>query len=45
MHREFIRTWTQKKTTAATDRLIVREIKSNQRLSAHKLKAEIEAEL
>ena len=35
----------KRKTTAARDRLIVRKIKSNRRLSAHKVKAEIESEL
>ena len=35
----------KRKTTAATDRLIVYKIKSNRRLSAHKVKTEIESEL
>ena len=35
----------KRKTTAAMDRLIVRKIKSNRRLSADKVKAEIESEL
>ena len=35
----------KRKTTAATDRLIVCKIKSNWRLSAHKVKTEIESEL
>ena len=35
----------KRKTTGAADRLIVNKIKSNRRLSAHKIKAEIESEL
>ena len=35
----------KRKTTTATDRLIVCKIKSNRRLSAHKVKTEIESEL
>ena len=35
----------ERKTTAAKDRLIVCKIKSNRRLSAHKVKTEIESEL
>ena len=35
----------KRKTSAATDRMIVRKIKSNRRISAHVVKAEIEVEL
>ena len=35
----------KRKTNAATDRMIVRKIKSNRRISAHVVKAEIEVEL
>ena len=35
----------KRKTTAVTDRLVIRKIKSNRHLSAHKVKAEIESEL
>ena len=35
----------KRKSSAATDRMVVRKIKSNRRVSAHVVKAEIEVEL
>ena len=45
MHRYLFGRGRKRKTTVAMDRLIVHKIKSNRRLSADKVKVEIESEL